>query len=134
MERYEVLFEGKSVGTVTVDQEGLYYCIDCKSSQVGAKLVRLRAAGDMGEADLGILIPEADQLRLRTRVAVKRIGKGKLRFEIKFAKEECEEWVAVRPDEPFIYLSRLQSAYLKKKNGEAGIVFTQKDSSKPTGQ
>jgi hypothetical protein len=61
---------------------------------------------------------------LRTKLPVKKLGQGtpSFRLEPKHAALP-ENWVPVRADEPFAYLTRLQDAFLRVRDGKTGVVF-----------
>ena len=68
-EEMTVYYEGTAVGTAAVETEGLYRVVDCRC-RISTDQV-LRAYADTGDGPfcLGVLVPEAGELRLRRRFA-----------------------------------------------------------------
>ena len=117
LECYDVYLGQDAVGKAYVSLQGLYYRIQCRcamSSQVMHRLVI--TCGEQQES-LGVLIPFGQEFGLDTRIAVKRIGEGVLRFKVLPKHTSMEEFVPLSPEEPFAYLRRLRSSYLVRKNG-----------------
>ena len=121
---YDIFMGKEAVGTATVEQQGLYYRFCCKCSISGAVMCRVMVSCNGHHENLGILIPMGDGFGLTTKLAVKRLGKGDFRFRIlpKHAKSQGE-FIAVYPEEPFAYLTRLQNAFLEVRGGQVGVVI-----------
>ena len=66
-----------------------------------------------------------DYFGLRTKLAVKRLGKGVFHFRV-LPKHPRDGgvYVPICPEEPFAYLTRLQNAFLEVRNGQVGVVLT----------
>lgn len=91
-------------------------------------------SNDGSQTDLGLCVPTDGGFCLQTRIPVKRIGEGKLCFNVVSGyAASSEQFVPVSESESFLYLAMLDTAYLEKRNGQTGVCI-QTDSSKPTGQ
>ena len=79
--------------------------------------------GDNG-VDLGVVVPVDGGFGLDTRIPVKRLGTGQMRFLLK-PKHDIKHtaFVPVYPEEPFAYIERLKEGFLARKDGQVGIVF-----------
>ncbi len=134
--RYEICLGGERVGQATVQPQGLYYAVSCRCRLTGEVSFRLLIKGSLGEADLGLLIPVEGCFGMNTHVPIKKVGE-ELRFSLvpKHGKMDTD-FIPLCPEEPFAYLTRLENAFLHKREGKIGVVFqgVSRDSSKPTGQ
>ena len=72
---------------------------------------------------LGTPAPEDGLFVLRTRLPMKRFCGGDLRFCIDGTDQL---FVPVKPDEPFLYLKKLESAGCALRNGQCGVVIKRK--------
>jgi hypothetical protein len=123
---YEIKLGGQTIGQARVSRQGLYYCLDCHCKLSGETMFRLVVSCDNNTEDLGLLIPERDRFVLRTRLPVKRLGEGQLRFEVRpKLPQKQETFIPLSPEEPFEYLQRLENAYLQIRDGQIGIAFRQ---------
>jgi hypothetical protein len=124
------IFMGKNVvGTAEVERQGLYYHFVCRCRLSGDALCRVMVECDGYHENLGILVPWGKSFGLTTRVPMKRFGSGKLNFRV-LPKHPSGQgtFIAVYPDEPFAYLSRLKSAFLEVRNGQVGVVLKDPES------
>ena len=121
---YGIDLGGQAVGTATVYREGLYWVIVCRCRFAGEGIYRISVqCGEKTEV-LGIPVPEDGCFALRTKVPVKRLGEGEMRFSA-VPKYEMPrgKFIPLCPEEPFRYLKRLEHAYLEIRNGQAGVVI-----------
>lgn len=124
---YEVYFGESTVGRVQMLRQGLYYQIHCRCRLTGNVICRLYASvGDQRE-NLGVLVPMDGGFGLDTRIPVKRLGEGELRFDAgpKHEKPSGGRFVPIYPEEPFAYLERLKDAYLARQDGQLGVMLRQ---------
>lgn len=121
---YDICLGSEPIGEAVVERQGLYYCLRCRCKLTGEVLYRVEVSCDGHREDLGILIPMGDRFGLNTKVPVKRLGQGTLRFQALPKHRKLEgEFVPVYPEEPFAYLTRLQNAYLAVRDGQVGVVI-----------
>lgn len=122
---YDIYMGNSVVGKAVVEKQGLYYRFDCRCRLSGDVLCRVMVECDGHHESLGILVPCGKIFGLTTKLPVKRFGAGGLRFRV-MPKHPSGQgtFVAVYPDEPFSYLSRLKNAFLENRNGQAGVVIT----------
>lgn len=122
--KYDILMGKEMVGKATVEQQGLYYRICCQCNISGAVMCRVTVSCNGHHENLGILIPMGDGFGLTTKLAVKRLGKGAFQFRVMPKHQKSEgQFIAVYPEEPFAYLSRLKNAFLEVRNGQVGVVI-----------
>ncbi len=111
--KYDVIWNGQSVGTVEIKREGLYYRIFCRCNPVDGEIHRLYVDWDK----LGVLIPERGALVLETRVAAKRLKAGGV-----FTLDGMNEtFLPICAGEPFVHLDKLRKAKLAFQNGQTGL-------------
>lgn len=125
---YPVLMGGKEIGTVKITRHGLYYRFDCHCQLTGDIICRLTVSCGSVTHSLGILVPEGGAFVLRTRMPVKQLGEGTLRFGVKPNHRSVEGiFVPISPEEPFAYLSRLKDAFFEFREGIPGVVIMEKE-------
>ena len=121
---YDITLGGRSVGQAAVFQNGLYLYFDCRCRLSGETVCRIRVKCGGKEEDLGIPVPEGRDFVLRRKIPAKRLGTGVPEFRVEPKKAVLpENWVPVRAEEPFAYLTRLQDAFLEVRDGQAGVSF-----------
>ena len=126
MDPYDIYLGQEPVGTAQVEIEGLYYRFRCQCRLSGQVMYRLVVMCNGHQENLGVLIPEGNGYILTTRLAMKRLGKGKLEFRLLPKHSQLNgKFVPLMPEEPFAYIRKIKEAYLARKNGELGIVITE---------
>ena len=121
---YEVISGGQAVGSVVIRRQGLYYHIRCLCHLSGEGMFRLILEVGERTIDLGIMVPTDSFFGLQTRLSAKSLGTGSIHFHLKPQRNsENECLISVCPEEPFQYLSRLESAYLACRKPEVRIGF-----------
>ena len=115
----------RSLGKAQVERKGLYYHIYVQCDLDGVLMYKVLLRCGNKEENLGILVPQDGGFGLRTRIPIKRIGEGILNFSVRPRHQKVgEHFIPLSPEEPFRYISRLKHAYLVRKNGVSGIVFS----------
>ena len=119
---YEVLDGNAVVGKVQMIRQGLYYRVICRCHPSDNLVRRLYAVHDGGRENLGVLVPEGDGIVLDRKIPVKKLHGNVLRFILSTGGNKTEgKLVAVCPEEPFLYIDRLQNAFLETENGKVCI-------------
>ena len=120
---YEVKLGERTMGTVTVSKEGLYYRFSCRCSLTGEVMHRLWLLCDGRELDLGLCVPMGDGFGAEKKLPVKQCS-GTPRFLLRPKRTEVKDnFIPLSPEEPFRYLHRLQDAFLERQGGQLGIVI-----------
>lgn len=123
-ENYELFCEGKAVGTVQVLRQGLYFRFCCRCDHIGDEMLRLTAICADKRADLGVLVPVENGFGLVTKLPIKRLGDGKLQFEVTLRhKEVTGIFLPIDPEKPFPRLSELNNARFSHRDGQAGLIL-----------
>ncbi len=121
---YPIMLGNVTVGEAKVTRQGLYYLIACKCQLTGDIPCRVGINCGTHMEKLGMLVPENDYYAAQTRIAASKLGTCELSFCIIPKHMPCnEEFVPIRPEEPFAYLSRLEDAYLRKRENTALLSF-----------
>ena len=129
---FDITLGGRPVGQAAVFREGLYLYFDCRCRLSGETVCRIRVRRGEKEADLGIPVPEGRDFVLRKKLPAKKLGDGVPEFWVAPKKVTLpENWVPVRAEEPFAYLSRLEDAYLEVRDGQIGINFREGPTARP---
>ena len=117
------------VGSACVTKEGLYYRISCRCLLSGSVPCVVKVTGDR-EMDLGLCVPLCGGFGVETRIPIKRVGEGTLNFRVlPKHRIRTEQFVPVSAEEPFRYITRLKDAYLVRRNGQMGLLFTDRSPS-----
>ena len=112
------------MGKVQVERQGLYYHFSCRCRLEGDIIYRLLVTCGSVRENLGILVPKDGSFVLHTKLPVKRIGEGELSFSLVPRKEDLSgNFVPIRPEEPFAYISRLKESFLIIRDGQPGILI-----------
>ena len=92
MERAPVVLDGRTVGTLTAAEEGLYVCYRAEYRLSCPRVLRLFAVGNRGELRLGIPEPRSGVFRLTRRLSAREGEKAGslLRGELRGTEEEEE--------------------------------------------
>ena len=76
------------------------------------------------QTNLGILVPLDGSFVCNTKIPVKHIGEGELRFSLIPAQEvHSGTFIPISPQEPFAYLAQLKDTFLVRRNGQTGILL-----------
>ena len=146
---YEIQYQGKTVGAVRAEKQGLYYCFHCRCTMPDDGMYRIHAlTGDTRE-DLGICIPVEGKFGMDKKVPMKRLGEGALTFELVpkdwvpekdaaepelpaeeetvtepvIAEEPEESFLPVSEEAPFEHLDKLENARMEVRDDQVGIVI-----------
>lgn len=129
---YDILLGGRPVGQAAVFRQGLYWYFDCRCRLSGQVICRITVSCGGKTENLGIPVPQGKDFVLRTRLPVKKLGVGVPEFRVTPKHSPLpENWVPVRPEEPFVYLNRLQDAVLEVRDGQVGVRFREGSTSHP---
>ena len=149
-ETYDITYEGAPVGAARMEKLGLYYVFSCRCRLPKEGLYRIHAISGDTREDLGICIPMDGAFGMDKKIPTKRLGDGRLTFELvpKDWKpweivpesepvpqmEETEEetvqnesdeevFVPVSEEEPFEHLDKLEDARMEMRDDQVGIVI-----------
>ena len=115
----------RSVGTVQVEKQGLYYRFSCRCALSGEVMNRLWMRCGGKETDLGLCVPMGDGFGTEKRIPAKQCGDGAPTFVLRSKQTEIKgNFIPISPEEPFRYLHRLENAYLERRGERLGIVIS----------
>ena len=123
MDQYYEVYDGSAVvGKVQLTVQGLYYHIMCRCFIPDDRILHLFVVTDNLEEGIGVLVPENDGVVLNKKIPIKRIGRGALRFYVSTGKSKHRgRFAVISPEEPFLYIDRLNTAFLQSEHGKIGI-------------
>lgn len=131
---YDVKLGNETVGQAAVTKQGLYYHICSQCKLTGSIVCKLVVQWDDKTETLGVLVPEAGQFCLNTKMPMKRAGQGQPQFQVSPKHQRMpENFVPIRADEPFAYLSQLENAYLKMSGNTVGLIIPEASAQAPQG-
>ncbi len=123
---YAIEQGGQKIGQAEVTRQGLYYQFDCKCRLSGEVICRLAAVCGEKTENLGIPVPENGHFVLRKKIPVSKLEGGELKIRVVPKRPESRgQFVPIRAEEPFTYLSRLKNAYLERRGQVLGIVINE---------
>lgn len=121
---YDIRLGRDVIGKAEVTRQGLYYLFSCRCKLESDTMYRVTVSCGGHHENLGVLVPMGTEFGLDTKLAVKRLGQGTLQFQALPKHQKSEgQFIIVRPEEPFAYITRLQDAFLKICDGQVGIVI-----------
>ena len=121
---YSLDFGGQTVGRVEVTKEGLYYRFRCSCRITGDVVCKAVVVWGNVRESLGILVPTGTEFTLDRRMPVRHFPEGVPKFSVMPSRPDGkEQFIPIRPEEPFDYIEKLKHAYLVRQNGILGIVI-----------
>ena len=129
-EYYTVCFNDRDAGKVQLIRQGLYCRVICRCQVPGDRVFRLYSVGSDCRENLGVVVPEGDGFVLDRKIPAKRLGEGNIRFLLSDTDVQPDNvsggtFVPICPEEPFLYIERLKTAFLQSENGKIGIRITE---------
>ena len=121
---YAVYLGDASVGTVTVEKQGLYYRFSCRCSFSGAGMQRLWLRSGGKDIDLGLCVPMDGGFGTEKRIPARQCGDGTPEFYLRPKNADTRgNFIPLSPEEPFRYIHRLENAFLERRGSQLGIVI-----------
>lgn len=122
---YPIYFEDKEIGTVNLQQSGLYYMVVCQCKLTGNKIFKLYAQCGDRVIKVGTPAPDGDGFSLHANLYLGNISIEQVRFFVlpadKIASRQC---LTVTEYAPFPYIDSLECAVFSQDNGKPGIWFS----------
>lgn len=124
---YEVFWGHEPVGKVQLMQKGLYCRVLCRCRLPEDQVLRLYAVQNGKQENLGVLVPEGEGFFLDKMIPAKRLGSGDTKFIVSSGMHSANagRFVPISPEEPFLYIDRLKTAFLESEHGKIGIRIQQ---------
>lgn len=119
---YDIFLGSQKIGTAVVKRQGLYYRFHCECQLSGQVIYKIVVSCDGRKESLGICVPENGCFKVESRVPVKRLGEGTLSFRAVPKHAQLPgRFIPIRSEEPFMYISQLQTARLRRHGEQIGI-------------
>ena len=106
--KFALWWEGKAIGWVTLEPQGLYQRVCC-AYRAPWQVLGLYAETDAGVVYVGLCIPEGETYGITRRIPADRL-KGISRFYLAPKGEHVPMRVPVSPNAPFTALAQLENA------------------------
>ena len=120
---WNIYQDGQAAGECRVRTEGLYCSFDCRCHPASRAVAAVYLRTEEGTYRLGIVVPEGDAFRLRTRVSKRKLPAGEPTFFLEAGAARPSVWVPLRPGEKLCCLSRLEQARFVRRNQVPGLEF-----------
>lgn len=118
---YPVTYLGEKVGTVTLCHCGLYYDLRCRCRSVGENMLQLILTENEQHIDLGLMMPNQNQLELIKRIPVKQLRITQPDFSLKRRIDDNSIFVSVESEHSFPYLHRIMDCFFDVYSGKKGV-------------
>ena len=119
---YEVTLGKTGVGKVQLIRQGLYCRVTCRCQVPDDQVYRLFAVMDGHRENLGVVVPDGDGCILDRKIPVKKLTAQSISFLLSSGEGTVSgKFVPVSPEEPFLYIDRLKTAFLQSEHGKIGI-------------
>ena len=118
---FDVLWNGRIVGTANILKEGLYYRFICRCNLPHKGIYRVVVTEGDNRYDLGICVPDKNDYVCICRIPCKRFCGWDFCFVL---TDDCGNMtIPVMPNNPFLYLDKLEAARLQITNGQPEIII-----------
>ena len=121
MRKYPLLHNDVTVGTVMVEQEGMYYRITCTCNTDDLTDHHIYAKTEKDSILLGKCAIRSDGVMLQRFIPIKKLGNGILLFNIKGAQNK--EMITLDPHVEFPAIAMLPNGRFCMEGSSRGIVF-----------
>lgn len=126
---YCINLHDKPVGEAHMTPQGLYYNISCICDLDKNQIYEVILCGKDIKQNLGILAPENGRFTLVKKIPAKRLIDSEVSFcVVKRSKQDVYDFISVYEGSPFVYIDRLQDAFLSRKDGAVGICIPRSQS------
>lgn len=121
---YDIYMGPNEIGKAEMIREGLYMRIRCFCNIKKKGIYRIHMCGSDKTVDLGVCVPQNSGYAVDTKIAVKNIPGGSIRFELNDSTKHCDgPFIRLDLERPFSQLSKLEKARLKYHNGEMMLMI-----------
>lgn len=125
---HQILMGEEEIGRAEVTREGLYYRFSCRCKLAGEVIHRLVVDTGEAEENLGIPAPQGEWFALTKRLPISRFrGKTSVIRARPRSIVLQEDFIPLKPEEPFSYLHRLKEARLTRRDGQLGLIFPEEE-------
>ena len=100
---YEIEYQGKPVGRVRTERQGLYHCFHCRCLLPDDGMYRIHVLGGDKREDLGICIPVEGKFGMDKKIPRKRLGEGELTFRLVPKDWKPQEIPMAEKPEPMLH-------------------------------
>lgn len=125
---YDIFRGSERIGKAEVTRHGLYYRFRCCCNLTGEVIYRIVVQCADATENLGIPLPCADAFVLDKRIPANRFStETPMFFAVPRHPKRRDDWIPVKPDEPFSYLDQIRNARFVIRDGTAGVVIKASD-------
>ncbi len=124
---YPVYMSKTTVGSVTVEEKGLYYSFRGSCVLPKERIYALWVQNGSEEIKLGICVPEGTGFQIDTKLPAKRFLNKEFRFFVLEHNSGPQEFHPVCHDGTFSQLDQLKRACFKTIDGKTGICVVRED-------
>lgn len=133
MKPFPIEFHNKTVGSVSLQRQGMYYLAQCTCWELPAERCRIILVWDGNENDLGVCVPSDEGGSLVKRIPIKQLDGRIVSFHIRTADENS--LFPIYENQPFDQIALIPRARLIYRHGGFYMaVQKESSSSNATGQ
>lgn len=123
MDKYDLQYNGQSIGFVEVEKAGCFYRFFSRFTSREKTQLHLVVHCNTLRYDLGLCVQYKDQYGTEKRVPIRQIGEGPMTFLL----ENIDVFVPIFEEEPFAYLDKLINSRFEKRYDTKGILLRQEN-------
>ena len=122
MEKYDVLYSNKCIGTVCVLEEGLYRRFLGKISLNEKGYYRLFLLSDSSFVPIGLCMPVSNGYEIEKSLPARHLPKGKWNFIVTEGEITMKQYAPIEEGKPFSLIHRLKYGHLEYNGGKPCFV------------
>ena len=121
MDCHDIEYCGKKVGTIIVEQEGLYIRFKGQLTLPVGPLYRICAVFKDISTDLGVPFMEGNRFCINAKIARRKIGDGPPRFYVSTPEKQNTVFCEISENNAFEYIAMLPNAIFHRRAEKRGI-------------
>jgi len=123
---YAVDCDGKTVGYVTIEKQGLYLCLDCCCDLPADTPYYVQMTAGDRRIDMGLCVKRQNGIGFFARLPQKAVGAEPYTFIAHMQNADKNlPFFPVDAEKPFLKLESLPLARFAMRNGQAGVTILQ---------
>lgn len=127
MEQYDVWNQNTVIGSVIVQNSGLFTEFNCSCRSEDKDLFRVVAQYDDKKIDLGICVLDGEHFTMKRLIPTKNLGSGTPRFYLAYLNQKSGDFVPLFKDKKCPCLHKIDQAKYLVQDGVKGLSFTSLD-------
>ena len=124
MGTYSVKLGNTTVGTATVEKQGLYYRFTCHCDFSDKDIYTISVQSGAHCESLGVCMPEGKHYRLEKKIPAKYLPQKELHFfASRKSTETASQFILLENGAQFQHISKLTDARFQQLDGKYGVIL-----------